>query len=122
MARKSKAKTLDGQGSMILPDANRAIEDIYEEIRDVYLTDDRPWVIGYSGGKDSTTSLQLIWYALSKLPKSKLKKPVYIISSDTLVETPHVISFIDQTLEKIVSAAKKQNLPFEIKHQLPANV
>ena len=62
MVKKSKAKMLDGQGSMILPDANRAIEDIYEEIRDVYQTDDRPWVIGYSGGKDSTTSLQLIWY------------------------------------------------------------
>ena len=58
MAKKSKAKMLDGQEDMILPDANRAIGDIYEEIRDVYLSDDRPWVIGYSGGKDSTTSLQ----------------------------------------------------------------
>ena len=113
MAKKSKSKLLDGQGSIVLPDANRAIEDIYEEIRDVYQTDDRPWVIGYSGGKDSSTTLQLIWYALSKLPKSKLKKPVYVISSDTLVETPHVISFIDQTLDNITSEAEKQGLPFE---------
>ena len=74
MARKSKSKILDGKGDMILPDANRAIEDIYEEIRDVYQSDDRPWVVGYSGGKDSTTSLQLIRYALAKLPKTKLKK------------------------------------------------
>ena len=113
MAKKSKSKLLDGQGSMVLPDANRAIDDIYEEIRDVYQSDDRPWVIGYSGGKDSSTTLQLIWYALSKLPKSKLKKPVYVISSDTLVETPHVISFIDQTLDNITSEAEKQGLPFE---------
>ncbi len=113
MAKKLKSKMLDGQGDIILPDANRAIEDIYEEIRDVYLSDDRPWVVGYSGGKDSTTSLQLIWYALAKLPKTKLKKPVYVISSDTLVETPHVINFIDQTLENIETEAKNQNLPFE---------
>ena len=39
----------------------------YEEIRSVYLSDERPWVIGYSGGKDSTTALQLIWYALSEV-------------------------------------------------------
>ena len=110
MAKKSKSKMLDGKGDMILPDANRAIEDIYEEIRDVYQSDDRPWVVGYSGGKDSTTSLQLIWYALAKLPKTKLKKPVYVISSDTLVETPHVINFIDQTLENIETEAKNQNM------------
>ena len=92
---------------------DNTIEDLYEKIQTIYLADTRPWVIGYSGGKDSTTSLQLIWYALAKLPKTKLKKPVYVISSDTLVETPHVISFIDQTLGNIETEAKKQNLPFE---------
>ena len=40
----------------------------YDEIRRTYRADDRPWVIGYSGGKDSTTTLQLIWTALSSLP------------------------------------------------------
>ncbi len=43
------------------------LESRYTEIRDVYLSDTRPWVIGYSGGKDSTVALQLIWYALSDL-------------------------------------------------------
>ena len=48
----------------------------YEEIRQVYLRDDRPWVVGYSGGKDSTTALQLIWMALRGLPDAQLKKHV----------------------------------------------
>ena len=47
------------------------LESRYTEIRDVYLSDTRPWVIGYSGGKDSTVALQLIWYALSESPARK---------------------------------------------------
>jgi len=31
-----------------------ALSKLMEEIRGVYASDDRPWVIGYSGGKDSS--------------------------------------------------------------------
>ena len=47
---------------------SRTIEDIYEEIRDVYRRYPQPWVIGYSGGKDSTAVIQLVWKALESLP------------------------------------------------------
>lgn len=57
------------------------LNDRYQQIQSVYLGDSRPWVLGYSGGKDSTTALQLIWTALSKLPRESLTKPVYVISS-----------------------------------------
>ena len=63
----------------------RTVTDIHEEIRKVYLSDNRPWIIGFSGGKDSTCLVQLVWNALSKLPKEKLQKKIYVISSDTLV-------------------------------------
>ena len=53
------------------------LEDIHSEIQDVYLNYPYPWVIGYSGGKDSTTTLQLIWYAISELPEEKRDKPIY---------------------------------------------
>ena len=61
------------------------LKEIYEEVRTVYLSDNRPWIIGFSGGKDSTCMTQLVWNALSELPTEKLQKNVYIISSDTLV-------------------------------------
>ena len=77
----------------------------YEEIRQVYLSDQRPWVMGYSGGKDSTIALQMIWLALAGLPREQLIKPVYIISSDTLVETPKIVDYIDATLQKMNQAA-----------------
>lgn len=91
----------------------RDIEDIHEEIRETYLADDRPWVIGYSGGKDSTTTLQLIWYAIKDLPKSKQDKPIYVISSDTLVETPKIVNHITSTLDNVNEYAEQEDLPFE---------
>lgn len=93
--------------------SDRSLEDIYLEIREMYLSDSRPWVIGYSGGKDSTCALQLIWAALVGLPAEKRSKPLYVVSSDTLVETPIIVRYIDSTLERIARAAKEQGLPIE---------
>jgi DNA sulfur modification protein DndC len=79
-----------------------------DEIRTVYTSDTRPWVIGYSGGKDSTTTLQLVWQALKGLSPELLTKPVYVISSDTLVETPKIVEYVDTTLKQINAAASAQ--------------
>ena len=92
---------------------NRLIGDIHKGIQDVYLSDARPWVVGYSGGKDSTTALQLIWYALEELPLDQRQKPVYVITSDTLVETPVIVDYITSTLEKIKRTARKTGMPFQ---------
>ena len=88
-----------------------ALKEIYEEVRTVYLSDNRPWIIGFSGGKDSTCMAQLVWNALSELPTEKLQKNVYIISSDTLVESPKIVSRITSTLENMEQASKKVQIP-----------
>lgn len=95
------------------------VSNLYTAIQDVYLADNRPWVIGYSGGKDSTVTLQSVWYALSMLPKKKLTKPIYIISSDTYVETPIIVNYIDSILNKINKIAKKSELPFKAHKVVP---
>ncbi len=87
------------------------LKEIYEEVRTVYLSDNRPWIIGFSGGKDSTCMAQLVWNALSELPTEKLQKNVYIISSDTLVESPKIVGRITSTLEKMEQASKKVQIP-----------
>ena len=64
------------------------IKHIYEIVQSLFLADDIPWVIGYSGGKDSTATLQLVWYALAELPDwQRTRKTVHVISTDTLVES-----------------------------------
>ena len=105
------AKVTDGKAYSIFDKCTMA--EIHKEIQDVYLSDSRPWVVGYSGGKDSTTALQLIWYALEELPPEQRQKPVYVITSDTLVETPVIVDYITSTLEKIERVAKESGMPFQ---------
>jgi len=89
----------------------RKLSDIYEEIRSVYLGDERPWILGFSGGKDSTCMVQLVWKALAALPHEKLTKQIHVISSDTLVESPQIVDRITGSLEKMETAAQKSRLP-----------
>ncbi len=88
------------------------IEQVEETIQNLYLADDIPWVIGYSGGKDSTATLQIVWYALDKMPREKLKKPVHIINTDTLVESPVISRWAKGSLDKMQDQAKEKGLPF----------
>jgi DNA sulfur modification protein DndC len=92
---------------------------ISEEIITQYLEDERPWIVGFSGGKDSTTLLQLVFYSLMKLPKSELKKEVHVLCNDTLVENPAVVRYIDDTLEKIRTAGKRYCFPMQVVKVVP---
>ena len=85
---------------------SKTIAVLPEEIRTLYLSDDTPWVIGYSGGKDSTAVAQLAWLALAGLPpENRAKKPVYVITTDTLVENPVVAAWVNSSLEALRGAA-----------------
>jgi DNA sulfur modification protein DndC len=83
-------------------------------IKATYRNINLPWVIGYSGGKDSTCTLQLIWDAISELPQSERGQKVYVIYSDTMVEAPNVTEHLSKTSKSIEEAAVEQKLPFEI--------
>lgn len=86
-------------------------ESIIAEIQELYLSDSIPWIVGYSGGKDSTASLQLLWTALSQLPAERKKfKPVYVISTDTLVENPIIAKWVQVSLLRMGLAAQREGL------------
>jgi DNA sulfur modification protein DndC len=91
--------------------AGRSLADLIAEVQEVYLMDQRPWVVGFSGGKDSTVVAQLVYHAVATLPQDQKKKPVFVISSDTLVETPMVTDLISGTLARLGKQAKKNGLP-----------
>ncbi|MBE0471002.1 MAG: DNA phosphorothioation system sulfurtransferase DndC [Methyloprofundus sp.] len=89
-----------------------------EDVKRLYLSDQVPWVIGYSGGKDSTAILQLIWYSLQELLKEdKCHKDVHVISTDTLVENPIVSMWVEKSLHQMKEAAEEQHLPI-VPHRL----
>ena len=98
---------------------HRTIEDIYGEIRDIYQRYPQPWVIGYSGGKDSTTVLQLVWKAIEGLPVAKRQKPIFVIASDTGVEAPIIVDYINNTLRRINETARTTGMPFQAEKVVP---
>ncbi len=87
------------------------LDNLITEIQQLYLNDKKSWIIGYSGGKDSTVIMQLVYIALKKIPKEKRHKNVWVISSDTLVEIPTVVQRLDKTLEKINKKSKADKIP-----------
>ena len=86
-------------------------KDIIEEMKYVYKNDDRPWIIGYSGGKDSTVVVQLVYQMILELPIEERIKPIHIVSSDTLIENPIVLNYLKETSTLIGNSAKNANLP-----------
>jgi DNA sulfur modification protein DndC len=94
---------------------------IETEIIDQYLYDDnpRPWIIGFSGGKDSTMLLQVVWNALKKIPPEARNRHIYVVCNDTLVENPKIVSFINRTLRRIEEAATPQGMPITVHRTTP---
>ena len=39
----------------------QAVKNLTQEIQELYTEDDIPWILGYSGGKDSTAVVQLVY-------------------------------------------------------------
>jgi DNA sulfur modification protein DndC len=106
---------------------NKKIQNIIDEIVDQYAFSDPkpiPWIIGFSGGKDSTVLLTLVWEALLKIKDSlpapfQLRRPVYVVCNDTMVENPVITEYVYEVLDKIQKAAREQNLPIFIRKTLP---
>ncbi|MBC7569106.1 MAG: DNA phosphorothioation system sulfurtransferase DndC [Spirosoma sp.] len=94
---------------------------IEDEIIDQYLTDEnpRPWIIGFSGGKDSTMLLQVMWRALMKIPSELRNRPIYVVCNDTLVENPKIVGFINRTLDRVQKAAAEQGMPISVHRTTP---
>lgn len=100
----------------------QTVQNLIERTKNLYLKDDIPWVIGYSGGKDSTAILQLVWTAISELnAEGKAHKPVHVISTDTLVENPIVALWVERSLNQMRIAVEEQSLPIQ-PHRLTPKV
>ncbi|WP_369133597.1 DNA phosphorothioation system sulfurtransferase DndC [Modestobacter sp. I12A-02662] len=97
-----------------------SVETLVGQTQQLYLADSVPWVVGYSGGKDSTAVLQLVWLALAGLPAEQRTKPVHVISTDTLVENPVVAAWVTHSLGVMAEAAQAAGLPLTPHRLTPA--
>lgn len=102
---------------VILDEDSKKIDFIRTEIKESYLADERPWVIAYSGGKDSTMTLQLVLETVAEAPK----KEVHVLYADTRVEPPPVIDQARNLLSKIDNWAENSSLPVRARIVYPAS-
>lgn len=80
-----------------------------DEIKAEYRANKMPWYLGYSGGKDSSALLKLVYIALKELETPK--KEVTIIYCDTGVEIPLIRAYVLRTLDAILLAAEHDGVP-----------
>lgn len=109
------------------PIRNKKAESIIAEIIDQYTYADqseRPWIIGFSGGKDSTVLLTFVWIALQRIRENlpypfQLRRKVYVVCNDTMVENPIIANYVEDVLSKIDEEARNQDLPIFVKKTTP---
>jgi DNA sulfur modification protein DndC len=95
-----------------------AIATTYQElklgIRDLYLQDDRPWLVGFSGGKDSTLVASLIFEAVLSVSLQQRTKPISVLCTDTRVEIPAIAEMIEGTLDRMRAASAQHGLNVDV--------
>ncbi len=93
---------------------------VQAEIREEYLAPQAaPWIIGYSGGKDSTLLVQLVFEMLLDLAPADRTRPVHVLCNDTLVESPILMAYIDKMLARLQMAAESLHLPIVVVKTTP---
>lgn len=96
----------------------------YKELVYMYIYDDRPFSIAYSGGKDSTVTMDivlksLLLYKFIYNNSESLTKKTYVIFSDTLLEMDPVIEGILNSIKQIEIFAQKHQLNLDVRRVSP---
>lgn len=94
-----------------------AARDLRAEYKSTEMT--FPWVIGFSGGKDSTMLLHLVFEALLSISPSDRKRKVYVACNDTQVESPMVAEHVRASLQAVEEGAEALGLPVSVHRTKP---
>jgi DNA sulfur modification protein DndC len=94
------------------------VRDAIERLAHAYTADTEPWVVGFSGGKDSSCVLKLLFHALRSV--HNYHKPVTVVYCDTGVEIPHASRLALRVLEEYRAEAATAALPISIRVLSPA--
>ena len=97
-----------------------ALKAVREGMLEEYRADHTwPWIVGYSGGKDSTLVAHLVFEMLLSLPPSRRLRNVHFVANDTRVESPVVMDHIVESMDAIKKAANAFNVPITTKITRP---
>jgi DNA sulfur modification protein DndC len=89
-------------------------QDIKDSLRQLYTEDERPWLVGFSGGKDSTMLASLVFETVLSLPPDKRIKPISVVCTDTRVEIPAIVEMVEGTLDKMRKCSEQNELRVDV--------
>jgi DNA sulfur modification protein DndC len=90
--------------------ASVTYQEIKNSLRDLYLDDPRPWLVGFSGGKDSSMVASLLFEVVLAVPVEQRKKEIAILCTDTRVEIPAIVEMVEGTLARMQKFSDENNL------------
>lgn len=94
--------------------AATAYQDIKKSLRQLYLDDNRPWLVGFSGGKDSTMLASLVFDAALSLPPAERTKPISVVCTDTRVEIPAIVEMVAGTLRQMQRCSQQNDINIDV--------
>jgi DNA sulfur modification protein DndC len=94
--------------------ADTAYQNIKKSLRQLYLGDNRPWLDGFSGGKDSTMLASLVFDAALSLPPADRTKPISVVCADTRVEIPAIVEMVEGTLPQMQMCSQQNDLNLDV--------
>jgi DNA sulfur modification protein DndC len=107
----------DSVSPMTLADkVNSVLADLENEYRASHAY---PWIVGFSGGKDSTLVVQLVYEMLLNIAPGDRHRPIHIVANDTLVESPLLIEHLLKMLDRLRRAADALRLPVTVVKTTP---
>jgi DNA sulfur modification protein DndC len=105
---------------------------VRERLTQLYLEDPRPWLVGFSGGKDSTLVAALVFrhplrldrgegrvrcrasfQRPSSLPPEQRQKTVTVLGTGTRVEIPAIAEGVETDLDRMRRCSQQHNLNIE---------
>jgi len=89
-------------------------QDIKKSLLQLYLEDGRPWLVGFSGGKDSTMLASLVFDAVLSVPPAKRTKPISVVCTDTRVEIPAIVEMVEGTLRQMQRCSQQNGLNIDV--------
>jgi DNA sulfur modification protein DndC len=97
-----------------------AYKKIKEELHTLYLNDPRPWLVGFSGGKDSSLVASLVFETVLDLKPEQRNKEITIICIDTRVEIPAIVELVEKTLDRMRKCSENNDLKIEVQLLRPS--
>ncbi len=96
------------------------LKSVLADLRDEYVQPhSTPWIIGFSGGKDSTLLAQLVFEMLLALPPRLRTRRVHVVANDTLVESPVIASHLQSVLNRIAGSIDALRVPVTVAKTVP---